>query len=149
MKLSMAERLLRGQIVNVKLNTATLKDHIMLESIFKDADPDSIEYPIPQNFVPDDKQELFQKYENKQIKDIEDEEDKKVLQQAMIESREAEAKIWENKESEDEQVNVKFSPDQLKVLNDFYETDKRPFPRQYHDAIVSLHDKIESKKKKK
>ena len=149
MKLTRAERLLIGQVVNIKLDGATLKDHLVLEGIFKVVDPDSIEYPAPPNFIPENKKELFQKYENKRISEIEDKEDQKVLQKAIMDSREAESKIWENKDLEEEWVEIRLTPDQMAVLKNFYETDKRPFPRQYHDAIVTLDDKLEAKKKKK
>lgn len=149
MKLTRAERLLIGQIVNIKLETATLKDHLILEGIFKATDPESIEYPNPPQFIPEEKKELFQKYENKRVGEIEDKEDQKILQEAIMKSREAEGKIWENNDPKEEWVDVKLTPDQLAVLQNFYETDKRPMPRQYHQAIVTLNDKMEAKKKPK
>lgn len=148
MKLTRAERLLIGQIVNIKLDTATLKDHIMLESIFKAADPDGIKYPAPSDFVPEEKKELFQKYENKRVGEIEDKEHQKVLQEAMVKFREVESKIWENEDPEDEWADVKLNPEQLAVIQNHYDTDRRPFPRQYHGAIVSLNDKLQNMKKK-
>lgn len=148
MKLSRAERLLIGQIVNIKLEQATLKDHIMLESIFKVVNPDSIEYPKPPDFIPEEKRELFQKYENKRVGEIEDKEDQKMLQEAIMKSREAESAIWENDDPEKEWVEIQLKPEQLAILSNFYETDRRPFPRQYHQAIIALNGKLDSKKKK-
>lgn len=149
MKLTRAERLLIGQIVNVKLDTATLKDHLMLEGIFRAVDPDGIKFPNAPDFVPKDKQELFQSYNGKQIRDIENPEHQKILQKAVMAAKEEESKIWSNEDPEEEQMDIKFKPEQITSLKNFYETDRRPIPRQYHLAIVSLNDKLESKKKAK
>lgn len=146
MKLTIAERLLIGQIVNVKLNSATLREHIRLKAIYDAADPDGTPLPIPIDFVDEEFKDLFEKYNNKRIDDIEDKDHQKILRNAMMKSNEARNKIWLNDDQAD--FVAKFSDDDIQMLKNFYDNDKRTFPRQYHKAILSLNEKINNKKKR-
>lgn len=140
LKLAKAERLLIAQIVNIKLDSATLKDHILLEGIYKAVKPFDIKVPTPPEFVPEDKRNLFAKYENKKISDIEDADDKKVLGEAIAKSREKEMELYTSLEKTE---GFDFQDEQIKTLKDFFDKDKRTFPREYHEAIVSLYNKLE------
>lgn len=141
MKLNKAERFLIGQIVNIKMGSASLRDHIRLEKIFKAADPDSIILSTPEDFVPADKKELFAKYDGKDLKEIEDKDDQAVLRDAILKTNEERAKVW-NDESEGD-FEAKFSTEDIIILKDFYEKDQRTFPKQYHAAILTLSNKLE------
>jgi hypothetical protein len=140
MKLTRAERLLVGQIVNVKLDSATLKDHIMLEGIYKAVNPDSIDFPYPPQFVDKENEELFNQYEGQKIDSIENEEHKQIIQEAIRKSKEAQSEIWANQGGDEEEIDL--SDEQKKTLLDFFEQDKRSWPREYHQAIIDLHGKL-------
>ena len=145
MKLTEAERILVGQIVNIKMEEATLREHLVLEEVYKLVDVDKIKYPVPPHFVPEEHQGLFKEYEGKKIADIEDEEAKAILQTAVRDSQAAEQKLWKNEQENLSDVNL--NKEQVAALKRFYDKDQRPFPRHYHEAILSLHNKLESKKK--
>lgn len=152
MKLTTAERHLIAQIVNIKLNTATLREHIRLEAIYQAADPENAKLPIPMDFVEESQKELFTKYENQRVTDIKNEDDQKIIRDAITKSNAARDAIFQNDEKPE--FEAKFSEDDVQVLKQFYDTDSRSFPRQYHQAILSLHSKLkedpkEDKKPKK
>lgn len=141
MKLTRAERLLAAQIVNIKLDNATLKDHIMLEGVYKAAKSDQIRLPVPPDYIEDEEdKKLFKQYDGRQISEIEDKDHKEKLQKAIRQAREDEMKIWSNEGGDEEEVE--FTTDQVETLKDFFENDKRPFPREYHQAIIDLHSKL-------
>lgn len=139
LELAKAERLLISQIVNIKLDSATLRDHILLEGIFHAVKPLEIEIPTPPEFVPQDKKSLFEKYENQRVSDIQDEEDKKVISEAIRKSREKEMELYTNL---DETDTFELTEEEVRTLKDFFEKDKRPFSRELHEAIISLHNKL-------
>lgn len=140
MKLTRAERLLVGQIVNVKLDSATLKDHIMLEGIYKAANPDDIDFPYPYHFLNKEDINLFDQYEGQKIDDIENEEDRQKIRNAIQKSKESQSEIWANQGGDEEEIDL--SDEQKKTLLDFFEQDKRSWPREYHQAIIDLHGKL-------
>lgn len=141
MKLTKAERLLIAQIVNIRLDNATLKDHIMLEGIYKSTRADQIRLPIPPDYVEkEEDKKLFQQYDGKQISQIEEEEHKQTLQNAIRQAREDEMKIWSNEGGDEEEVEL--TNEQIEVIKDFFDKDKRPFPREYHQVIIDLHNKL-------
>ncbi len=139
LELAKAERLLIAQIVNIKLDSATLRDHILLEDIFHAVKPFEIKVPMPPDFVSREDKHLFEKYENKRLAEIEDEDHKKILSEAVRKAKEEETKLYTQL---DETEGVEFSHEQIKTLKDFFEHDQRPFPREYHEAIISLHSKL-------
>lgn len=148
MKLTKAERLLIAQIVNIRLDNATLKDHIMLEGIYKATGAEKIRLPIPPDYVDNDEdKKLFQQYDGKQISEIEDQEHKEKLQNAIRQAREDEMKIWSNEGGDEEEVEL--TDEQIEVIKDFFDKDKRPFPREYHQVIIDLHDKLSGKSENK
>jgi hypothetical protein len=49
--------------------------------------------------------------------------------------------------NEEQGESFDFSKDQVDMIKKFFETDKRPFPREYHNAIVALHGKLFETKK--
>lgn len=138
-ELAKAERLLVAQIVNIKLDSATLRDHILLEGIFHAVKPFEIKVPMPPDFVEEDKKYLFEEYENKKLSDIEDPEHKAALSEAVRRAKEEEIKLYSNLE---ETEGIELTHEQMKTLKDFIENDKRPFPREYHEAIISLNSKL-------
>lgn len=140
MELTKAERVLVSQIVNIKLDEATLKDHIMLEDIYKAVNTGDIKFPNPIDYASKEDEELFSKYDGMKIDDIEDEEHRQKIQEAIRKSKEEQNKIWANEGGDEVEVN--FTDDQIKVLKDFFEQDKRSWPREYHKAIYDLHSKI-------
>jgi hypothetical protein len=141
LNLTLAERILIGQIVNIRLDSATLRDHILLEGVFKAVDASDIKLPIPPDFVPEEKRELFKQYDNKPVTEIADEEDRKLIQEAIIKARTEEAKIWE--ETDDNEVLLlELSSFQLDTIREFFEKDKRPFPKNFHKAILTLSEKL-------
>lgn len=144
MKLTKAERLLIAQIVNIRLDNATLKDHIMLEDIYKATRSDQIRLPVPPDYIENEEdKELFQQYDGQQVSQIEDEKHREKLQKAIRQAREDEMKIWSNEGGDEEEVEV--TKEQIEVINDFFEKDKRPFPREYHQVIIDLHNKLSGK----
>jgi hypothetical protein len=142
LELIATERLLVGQIVNIRLDSATLRDHIKLESIFDKVESDKVKIPVPPDYVPEEKKELFKKYENQQINSITDENDKREIQDAIQKARKDEALFWEGEFNPDPK-EVEFEDWQLQIVKDFFEKDQRPFPRVYHKAILSLAEKLE------
>jgi len=146
MKLTQAERLVIARIVNIRLDSATLKDHILLEGIYKALRPEEISFKSPLDFVDDDVKSLFEQYDGQPINKIEDEEHKKIISEAIQKAKVEELKIWSNK---DEGETVKLTDEQEKVILNFFEKDSRPFPRENHAAIVSLHEKLTKIKKVK
>jgi len=149
MNLTIAERLLIGQIVNVRLNSASLGEHIKLESIYKTVDPDSVSLPFPLDYVNEEQKLLFEKYDRMQIDDIENKDHQEILRNAMIKSNEERNRIWNNGDKSNFEVNL--TKDEIVILKEFYDSDKRTFPKQYHKAILSLYGKItdDTLKKKK
>lgn len=141
MKLTKAERLMAAQILNTKVEKATLREHIQLEKLFNKLDAENIRLPIPPDYVNDDQQELFSKYENKKVSDIEDENDKQIIQEAMQKSRQDEMKFWANED--EETVDIEFNDEDIKKLFEFFDKDERQFPREYHKVIVDLYNKLE------
>lgn len=150
MKLTRAERLLIAQIVNIKLDSATLKDHIQLEKIFNATKVSELKMPVPQDFVEkEEDKELFKKYDGIKIADIEDVEEKKIIQNAIKKSKEKEFEIFSNADSEEQLVEVDLSDEDIKVIEEFYNKDKRPFSREFHKVILDLHAKLFTKSEKK
>ena len=147
MKLTTAERHLIAQIVNIKLNTATLREHIRLEAIYQAADPENAPLPIPIDFVEESQKELFSKYENQRVADIKNKDDQKIIRDAITKSNAARDVIFQNDEKPE--FEAKFSEDDVQVLKQFYDTDSRSFPRQYHKAILSLNSKLHEDPKAK
>lgn len=143
MDLTIAERALVSQIVNVRLDNATLKDHIMLEGLYKAVKAEEIKFPNPPDYVSAEDREMFNEYEGMKIDDIENEEHRNKIQEAVKKSKADQNKIWAN-EGGDE-VNIDFSDEQVKTLKDFFEQDKRTWPREYHKAILDLYNKISGK----
>jgi len=140
MKLTVAERALMSQIINIKLDNATLKDHIMLEGIYKAVKADNIEFPMPPDFVDEEDKQIFKDYDGMKIDEIENEEHKQKVQEAVKKSREEQNKIWANRGGNEIEVNL--SEAQVAIMRDFFEQDKRTWPRDYHKAILDLHEKI-------
>jgi hypothetical protein len=147
MKLTTAERMLIGQIVNIKLNSATLREHIRLEAIFKEAKVDEVKLPFPQDFVSDEQKELFDKYNNMRVDEIKDEKDQIVIKEAIIKSNQEREKVWTNTDGND--MNINLTNEDIDILKGFFNSDQRKFPKDYHTAILSLHKKLEDKKSKK
>jgi len=145
MKLNQAERLVIVRIVNIQLNSATLKDHILLEGIYKALKPEKISLKTPLDFVDDDMRSLFEQYDGKPVNNIKDEKHRKIITEAIQKARVEELKVWSSK---DEGEEVKLTSEQLGIINDFFERDNRPFPRENHAAIVSLHEKLTGKEDK-
>jgi hypothetical protein len=143
LELTRAERVVIGQIINIGLNQATLKDHILLEGLYKGLDLENLKMPVATDFVDPDKLELFNQYNEKKISDIEDVEHKKIIQEAMQKTRIEEMKIWTNEEPADA---FSLSDTQTDLIKSFFEKDKRPFPREYHKAIIALNEKLYTKK---
>lgn len=143
-ELTRAERIVLSQVVNIGLNSATLKDHILLEDIYKNLDTENMKVPIVLDYVSPEDSELFHKYDGKAVSEIEDEGHKKTIQEAMHKQREDEAKMFDNEEQSE---SFDFSKDQFDMIKRFFETDKRPFRREYHNAIVALHGKLFEAKK--
>ena len=146
MKLTRAERLIVSRIINIRLDSATLKDHILLEGIYKSVKPEEVKVRTPLDFVDENQKEFFQQYDGKPINSIENEEHKKIISEAIHKARIEELEIFKNEE-EGEEFNL--NGEQIGILVDFFEKDKRPFPREYHAAIVSLHGKLATQKEKK
>jgi hypothetical protein len=143
MNLTKPERMLVSQIVNVKLDNATLKDHIMLEGVYKVVRPEDIRLPVPPDFVSEEDKEIFDKYDGMKIDSIGNEDHKIKIQEAFKKSREEQNKFWAN--SGEDEVEINFSDEQKKVILDFFEQDKRVWPREYHKAILDLHNKLSGK----
>lgn len=139
MKLTQAERLVVSNIVNIRLDKATLKDHILLEGIYKAVRPAEIALKNALDFVKDEEKELFEKYNGMPINNIPDEDHKKLITEAIQMARVEELSIYLN---EDEGEEIDLTKEQAAVIEDFFEKDKREFPREQHSAIVGLHDKI-------
>lgn len=147
MKLTRAERLVIARIVNIRLDSATLKDHILLEGIYRAIMPDEINLSTPLDFVENENdRELFTKYDGQPVNQIENEDDKKVITEAIQKARMAELEVWANDEKPAE---IDLSGEQTRTLKNFFDKDNRPFPREQHAAIVSLHDKLEENLKEK
>lgn len=145
LELTNAERVLIGQMINISMNAATLKDHIILEGIYESVDIENLKMPIATDFVKPEEVDLFAQYNGKPISEIPDENHKKIIQEAMQKQRAEEMKMWAN---DDPGTEVNFSKDQLEMIKKFFEQDKRPFPREYHKAIVALHGKLFEAKSK-
>lgn len=144
MQLTKAERLVVTRIVNIRLDSATLKDHILLEGIYKAVRPEEVSLKTPLDFVDDDMKSLFEQYDGQPVNKIEDEEHKRIITEAIQKARVEELKIWSNK---DEGEKVELTDEQEKIILNFFEKDSRPFPRENHAAIVSLHKKFTNKVK--
>lgn len=144
MLLTKAERLVIGRIVNIRLDSATLKDHILLEGIYKATRPDEVTFKTPLDFVDEDMRTLFEQYDGKPVNSIENEEHKKIITEAIQKARVEEMEVWANEDSGDE---VELTGDQIGVILGFFDKDTRPFPRENHAAIVSLHEKLAEVKK--
>ena len=142
LKLTRAERILLFQIVNVKLDMATLRDHLMLEKIYNSIDAEGAQKELPRaiDFAKEEDKPIFEKYDGIRISDIEDQKEQAIIVEALTKAREKENEIWSN--AEDPDFVVKFEDDQIKIINDFFEKDKRTWPRNYHKAIISLHEKL-------
>jgi 6-pyruvoyl-tetrahydropterin synthase len=123
-----------------------LKDHILLEGIYKTIAPDEVSLKTPLDFVKEEEKELFEKYDGKPINEIEDEGHKKAITEAIQKARVAELEVFANKEKGKE---IDLSEEQVGVVKDFFEKDRRPFPREYHAAIIGLHEKLFGKEEKK
>ena len=78
MKLTQAERLVVSRIVNIRMDSATLKDHILLEGIYKATRPDEISLKTPLDFVDDEMRPLFEQYDGKPVNSIEDKEHQRI-----------------------------------------------------------------------
>lgn len=147
MKLTQAERLVVARIVNIRMDSATLKDHIQLEGIYKAIKPEEISLKTPLDFIEDEAdRELFEKYDGQPVNQIEDEAHKKKITEAIQKARVDELSVWAN---DDEGKEVEFSVEQAQTIKNFFDKDNRPFPREHHAAIVSLHDKLQSLLEKK
>jgi len=142
--LTNAERVLIGQMINISMNAATLKDHIILEGIYGAVEIETLKMPIATDFVKPEEVDLFAQYNGKPISEIENEEHRKTIQEAMQKQRVEEMKMWANDGPGSE---INFSNEQLEMIKKFFEQDKRPFPREYHKAIVALHGKLFEAKK--
>ena len=119
MQLTTAERLVVGRIVNIRLDSATLKDHILLEGIYKAIRPDEISMPTPLDFVDDDMRELFEQYDGQPVNSIKDEEHKKIITEAIQKARVEELKVWSN-DDEGEEIEL------LSLLIEKYEQEHYP-----------------------
>lgn len=139
MKLTRAERLVVSRIVNIRLDSATLKDHILLEGIYKAVKPGEISLKTALDYVKEEDRVLFEKYEGMPINEIPEEEDKKTITEAIQMARVEELKVFSNEEEGEE---VGLTKEQAGIISDFFDKDKRQFPREHHSAIVALHDKI-------
>lgn len=139
MNLTQAERIVVARIVNIRLDSATLKDHILLEGIYKAIRPDEVSLKTPLDFVDEDMRPLFEQYDGKPVNDIEDEEHKRIITEAIQKARVEELTMWAN---EDEGEEIELSSEQAGIVISFFEKDNRPFPRENHAAIVSLHEKL-------
>jgi hypothetical protein len=146
MELTKTERLMAAQILNTQVEKATLREHIQLEKLFNKLDAENIRLPIPPDYVDDEHQELFSKYENKKVSDIEDENDKAIIQDAMQKARQDEMKFWSNEDKETKTIDL--SDEDISKLLEFFDKDERQFPREYHQAIVDLYNKLEEVRKK-
>jgi len=145
-KLTAAERILIANIVGFQLERASLKEHLMLDSVYEKIDVENIPIPTPLDFLENkDDAILFEKYNNKPISEIEDEHEREIVKNALDASKDAEQRIYENNQKE-ETLEVGLDDDEVDVLNTFFDKDKRPFSRQFHQAIVDLHKKLKSKK---
>ena len=145
MKLTRAERLVVARIVNIRLDSATLKDHILLEGIYRAIMPEEINMSSPLDFVESEEdKKLFEKYDGKPVNQIEDEDHKQKVTEAIQKARAAELAVWANDE---DGVEMNLNGEQIKTLKNFFDKDNRPFPREQHAAIVSLHDKLEEEMK--
>jgi hypothetical protein len=144
LSLTRAERVVISQIVSMGLNNATLKEHLLYDKMYTSIDIENIDVPVASDFVKPEEVELFEKYNKKPISEIEDPDHKKIIQEAMQKQRQEEAKMWAN---EEEALNFDLSADMVSALKKFFEQDKRPFPREYHQAIVSLNGKLFGDKK--
>lgn len=143
--LSRPERLLLAQVINVSLNNATLLEHIRLESLITSVDLESIKQPTVMDLVPPENVDLFSKYEGMNLNDIKDENDKKILTEALQRQRVEDMKFWANEDTELKELEV--SNEQINLVKKFFDQDKRPFPKEYHKAIVALHGKLFDNKK--
>jgi len=143
-ELTRAERIVLSQAVNIGLNSATLRDHILLEGIYKSLDIENMKVPIVLDYVSPEEAELFHKYDGKAVSEIENEDHKKLIQEAMHKQKADEAKMFDNEEQGE---SFDLSKDQIDMLKRFFETDKRPFRREYHSAIVALNGKLFEAKK--
>jgi len=145
MKLTRAERLIITRIVNIRMDSATLKDHIVLEGIYKATKPEEIKIKSMIDYVDGEQKKLFEQYDGKPINSIENEEHKKIISEAIQKARVEELEVFSNK---DEGEEIHLVSEQVGVLKDFFDKDKRPFPREYHTAIVSLYEKLTNPEKK-
>ena len=139
-QLTRAERMLLFQIVNVKLDSATLRDHILLERIYNAVDIESIGFPKPADFASEEEAKLFEQYDGVMVNKIENEEHKAIIVEALRKAREKENEIWDNEEDPD--FSIKLENDQKAIIKDFFDKDKRTWPRNYHKAIISLNNKL-------
>ncbi len=139
MQLTKAERLVVSRIVNIRLDNATLKDHILLEGIYKAIKPEEVIIKTPLDYVETDQIELFSQYDGEPVNKIENEEHRKIITSAIQQARVEELKMWSNEETPNE---VEITDEQAKVLINFIDKDTRPFSREQHAAIVSLHEKL-------
>lgn len=139
MKLTRAERLVVSRIVNIRLDSATLRDHILLEGIYKAVKPEEVSLKTALDFVKEEDKVLFEKYQGMSVNEIPEEEDKRIIIEAIQMARVEELKIFSNEEEGEE---VDLTKGQAEIISDFFDKDKREFPREHHSAIVALHDKI-------
>jgi hypothetical protein len=145
MKLTRAERLVIARIVNVKMSESlTLKDHILLEQIWKVTRPEEVSLRVPIDFVKEDEKDLFAKYDGQAINSIENEEHKRIISEAVQRARILEVEVFSNK---DEGEEIQLTNEHIRILKEFYDKDKRPFPKEYHVAILGLHEKLTGEKK--
>ena len=133
MKLTIAERVLIGQIINVKMSSATLKEHIRLETIFKAVDVENAKLPAAIDYVEEDQKELFKKYDGQQIASIKDKEAAEILQEAMKNSAIDREKIWANEEEAD--FNAELSNEDLAILRNFFERAPDPVAVLTFDSL--------------
>lgn len=142
MKLTEPERLLIAHIINLKLDNSTLKEHILLERIYKKVNPDEIKLPSILDLVENETQrELIEKYDGVKIGDIEDKEHRLIIQDLMKRLKESELKFWSNQEK-DNILNVDLTKEEVNLINNIIEVDKRPFPREFHKVIIDLVNKL-------
>lgn len=139
-ELTIAERILLSRVVNIVIDHATLKEHILLEQIYDLLKLDDVKYPQIIDFVKPEEVDLFNIYNGKKIDEIGNEEHKKVISEAMQKQRIEEARIWSNRD--ENLFETAFSQEQLDLIKRFFEQDKREYDRNTHLAIVSLHKKL-------
>lgn len=139
-ELTMAERILLSRVINIVIDHATLKEHILLEQIYDLLKLEDVKYPQVTDYIKPEEVELFNTYNGKKIDEIENLEHRKVIGEAMQRQRIEEARIWSNRD--ENLFETVFSQDQLDLIKRFFEQDKREYDRNTHLAIVSLHKKL-------